>query len=122
MEMRKPKTLRSRFPLSLVGVIVTGLFLWVVSHAGIVDSFVVDDPLQIVGKCDSDDFQDIPTLCRVDTETGKTDEASFKALSHGPSCPAPGSFLAQGIFRLRLVRVNPSIGPPHTSFPPQATG
>ena len=111
-----PKQPKRNLEMALFKWLLGGLALWVIILPAPVGSFVIDDPVQIDEGSESEAFVGASPPCwpcSADRGTSNTPRLSLVRL---PSSPAPKDFLAGAIFRLRLVRLHPPIGPPRTFF------
>ena len=117
-----PKQPMTNFEMALFKWFLGGLALWVIFVPAPVESFVVDDPVQIDEGSESEAFQGASPPCwpcAADRATRNTPRLSLVRL---PSSPVAKDFLAGAIFRLRLVRLHPPVGPPRTFFAEPVTG
>lgn len=116
---KKPLT---NFEKALFAWFVAGLVLWAIIVPAPVESFVVDDPVQIDEPSESEAFQGASPPC--------WPCAADRAIRNTPlldpvrllSSPAAENSLAGAIFRLKLVRLHPPVGPPRAFFAEPVTG
>jgi hypothetical protein len=107
-----PKKPLTGFEMALFAWFFAGLVLWVVLVPAPVESFVVDDPTQIEERSESEAFQGASPPCWPCTADRANRNTPLLGLVHLPSSPAAESSLAGAIFRLKLVRLHPPLGPP----------
>ena len=120
--MGGPKKPLKNFDMALFAWVLAGFALWVILVPAPVEAFVVDDPVQIDEGSGSEAFQGASPPCwpcSVDRASRNTPHLSLVRL---PSSPATENSLAGAIFRLKLVRLHPPVGPPRTFFAEPVTG
>jgi hypothetical protein len=115
-EMAGPKQPKRNLEMAIFKWLLGGLALWVIFVPAPVGSFVVDDLVQIDEGSEPEAFQGASPpswACAAHRGTWNTPHLSLVRL---PSSPAAKDFLAGVLFRLKLVRLHPPIGPPRTFF------
>jgi hypothetical protein len=111
-----PKKPLTNFDMALFAWFLAGLALWGIFSPVPVEAFVFDDPVQIEEGSESVVFQGASPPCwpcSADSATRNTPLLSLVCLA---SSPAAENSLAGAIFRLKLVRLHPPVGPPRTFF------
>jgi hypothetical protein len=115
-EMVGPKQPKRNLEMALFKWLLGGLALWVIFVPAPVGAFVVDDPVQIDERSESEAFQGAAPPCWPCAAHRGTWNTPHLSLVRLPSSPAAKDFLAGAIFRLKLVRLHPPVGPPRTFF------
>ena len=114
--MREPARSFSDLHLTLLGLVVAGLVLWVVSSSGFTEPLVVDVSSQVIEYSDIDDSQGAYTPSGPCPAAKGTGNSLLSDVVHLPFSPPFGFLLTGAVFRLKLVLLTPPIGPPRTFF------
>lgn len=117
-----PKKPLKIFNMALFAWFFAGVALWVFFVAAPVEAFVVDDPVQIDEESGSGAFQGASPPCWPCAAERAPRNTPLPSLVRLPSSPAAENPLAGAIFRLKLVRLHPPVGPPRTFFAEPVTG
>ena len=117
-----PKKSRKNFEVTSFAWLLAGLVLWVIFVRAPIEAFVVDDPIQIDERSESEALQGASPPCLPCSTDGATWNTSFLRRLRLPSSLAAEDLLAGTILRLKLVRLHPPIGPPQILFAVPVTG
>jgi hypothetical protein len=111
--MCNPTKSLSSYNVTLLALIVAGLFLWAASVPGFMEMFVLDESSQSVENSDAKDLKDGPPVYWSSSVRREAANLTFINLAHIAFFLAGGFFLPAAIFRLKLVLLTPQIGPPY---------
>jgi len=106
----------SALHLTLLGLVVAGVVLWVVSSSGFTELFVFDVSSQVIENPDCDDSQGVYTPSWPYPKVEGTGNSLLSDVVHLPFYTALAFLLIGAVFRLKLVLLTPPIGPPKTFF------
>jgi len=111
-----PKKPLTNFDMALFAWFLAGLALWVILVPAPVEAFLVDDPVQIDEGSEPEAFQGASPPCWPSAAEGASRNTPLFGLVRLPASPAAQYSLAGAIFRLKLVRLHPPVGPPRAFF------
>jgi len=111
-----PKKPLTNFDMALFAWFLAGLALWVILLPAPVEAFLVDDPVQIDEGSEPEAFQGASPPCWPSAAESTSRNTPIFGLVRLPASPAAQNSLAGAIFRLKLVRLHPPVGPPRAFF------
>jgi hypothetical protein len=114
--MPKPGRSFSDLHLTLLGLVVAGLVLWVVSSSGLTELLVFDASSQAIENPACDDSQDPYSPSWPYFTVKGTTNSLLSDVVQRPFSSALALLLSGALFRLKLVLLTPPIGPPRTFF------
>jgi hypothetical protein len=110
--MLKGKKRLTTFHMALLAWLLSGVALWVLLVSAPVESFIIDDTLGIDEGPDSEALQGTsPPFCPFAAGKESTNAPLLRLAKLHPFLAAQDS-QAGAIFRLKLVRLHPPVGPP----------
>jgi hypothetical protein len=119
VEQKKPLT---NFDMVVFAWLLVGLTLWVLFVPAPVQSFVLDETVQLEEGSESEAFQGVSPACWLWASDQANKNEPLLCPVSPDSSPTAEDVLAGILFRLRLVRLHPPVGPPRTFFATPATG
>ena len=120
--MLLPKKLLRNIEIALSAGIIVGLALWVMLVPAPTGLLADDDSVQIDKAPESESLRGASPPCWPGSADRGTWKAPLPSLVRLPSLPPGKGFLAGAVFRLKLVRLHPSIGPPRAFFVERVVG
>lgn len=111
--------MKSRFSFHLIvpGLILAVLISWNIPNNGFLRLFVVDAPVNVVEKVESEDLPDASIPLKTSSKESKAATASPLARICLFSFHTTQGYMPGAVFRLKSKRIDPSHAPPHALFP-----